>query len=77
MYRFISLRNAGDSTSKLMTRAFFLLFFSSGWEMSLFPGIFCTISVLSLYGEYVVRFFLPNGVFLLFDHGLDFLRQLI
>ena len=40
--------------------------------MSLFPSIFCTISALSLYGEYVVRSFLPNGVFLPCDHGLDF-----
>ena len=38
---------------------------------------FCTISALSLYGEYVVRSFLPNGVFLPCDHGLDFLHQLI
>ena len=41
-------------------------------EMSLFPSIFCTISAFSLYGEYVVRSFLPNGVFLSCDHGLDF-----
>ena len=46
-------------------------------EMSLFPSIFCTISAFSLYGEYVVRSFLPNGVFLPCDHGLDFLHQLI
>ena len=32
-------------------------------EMSLFPSIFCTISAFSLYGEYVVRCFLPDGVF--------------
>ena len=42
-------------------------------EMSLFPFLFfCTIAVFSLYGEYVVRFFLPDGVFLLCDHGQDF-----
>ena len=41
-------------------------------EMSLFPSIFCTIAVFSLYGEYVVRSFLPDGVFLPCDHGLDF-----
>ena len=40
-------------------------------EMSLFPSIFCTIPALSLYGEYVVRSFLPNGVILPCDHGLD------
>ena len=43
-------------------------------EMSLFPSIFfVTISAFFLYGEYVVRSFLPNGVFFLpCDHGLDF-----
>ena len=41
-------------------------------EMSLFLSIFCTISAFSLYGEYVVRSFLPNSVFLPCDHGLDF-----
>ena len=30
---------------------------------SLFPSIFCTISAFSLYGEYVVRSFLPNVFF--------------
>ena len=33
---------------------------------------FCTIYAFSLYGEHVVRYFLPNGVYLLCDHGLDF-----
>ena len=45
---------------------FFSLFFSFFvyLEMSLFPSIFfCTISAFSLYGEYVVRSFLPDGVF--------------
>ena len=46
-------------------------------EMSLFPIIFCTISVFSLYGEYVVRSFLPVGVFLPCDHGLDFVHLLM
>ena len=40
--------------------------------MSLFPSIFCTITVFSLYGEYAVRFPLLDGVFLPCDHGLDF-----
>ena len=31
-------------------------------EMSLFPSIFCTIPAFALYGEYVVRSFLPDGV---------------
>ena len=30
--------------------------------MSLFPSIFCTITVFPMYGEYVVRSFLPDGV---------------
>ena len=42
------------------------------FEMSLFPNIFYTIAVFALYGEYVVRFPLPDGVFLPSDHGLDF-----
>ena len=37
---------------------------------------FCTIAVFSLYGEYVVRFPpLPDGVFLLRDHGLDLIHH--
>ena len=46
-------------------------------EMSLFPSILCSIAAFCLYGEYVVRSFLPNGVFLPCDHGLDFLHQLV
>ena len=38
--------------------------------MSLFPIIFWTISAFSLYGECVVRSFLPNGVFLLSHVGI-------
>ena len=41
-------------------------------EMSLFPSIFCTITVFTLYGEYVVRFPLPDDVFLPRDHVLVF-----
>ena len=46
-------------------------------EMPLFPSIMCTIAVFSLYGEYVVRPLLPDGVFLPCDHGLYFLHQLM
>ena len=46
-------------------------------EMSRYPSIFCTIAALSLYREYVVRYFFPNGVLQTFDHGLDFLHQLM
>ena len=65
--RSIALRYAG---APIATRFFFL-------AMLLFPSIFCTIYAFSLYGEYVVRSFLPNGVFLLYDQGLDFLHQLM
>ena len=58
----IVLRYAGASIG---TRFFFL-------ETSLFPSIFFTISAFSLYEEYIVRSFLPNGVFLPCDHCLDF-----
>ena len=45
--------------------------------MPLFTSIFCTIAAFSLYGEYVVRSFLPNDdVFLPSDHGLDFRHEL-
>ena len=37
-----------------------------------FSEYFCTIAVFSLYGENVVRSFLPDGVFLPCDHGLGF-----
>ena len=43
-----------------------------GGKMSLFPIIFCTIAVFSLYGEYVVRFPLPGGVFYLVTTGWIF-----
>ena len=41
-------------------------------DMSLFPSIFVPLPFFSLYGEYAVRFPLPNGVFLPCDHWLDF-----
>ena len=60
-----------DFLSRCNVSSFFP-FFVYYLEMSLFPSIFCTISALSLYGEYFVRSFLPNGVFLPCDHGVDF-----
>ena len=45
--------------------------------LSLFPSTFCTIFAFSLNGEYVVRSFLSDGVFVPRDHGLEFLDQLI
>ena len=56
--RSIVLRYAG---APLATRFFVFCFFLL--EMSFFPSIFCTISAFSLYGEYVVRSFLPDDVF--------------
>ena len=47
---------------------FFLLIL---WRCVAFSESFCTIAVFSLYGEYVVRYFLPNGVFLPCDDALD------
>ena len=41
-------------------------------KISLLPCIFVPLPFFSLYGEYVVRFSLPDGVFLPCDHGLDF-----
>ena len=44
---------------------------------TLFFLFFLEISTFSWYGEYVVRSFLPNSVFLPYDHVLDFLHQLM
>ena len=66
--RSIVLRYAG---APIATRVSFFFPFVY-LETSLFPNMFCTISAFSLCGEYVVRSFLPNGVFLPCDHGLDF-----
>ena len=41
-------------------------------KMSLFPSISCITAAFSLNGEYVVRSFLPNGVFLPCDSGWIF-----
>ena len=59
----------------IATRVSFFLFFLFVYlEMSLFPSIFLYhfrfLFVWTI--EYVVRSFLPDGVFLPCDHGLDF-----
>ena len=46
-------------------------------EVSLFISIFRTIAFFSLDGKYVVRFLLPDGVFLPCDHRLGFLNQVM
>ena len=56
----IVLRYAG---APIATRVSFFFAFVY-LEMSLFPSTFCANAVFSSYGEYVVRFFLPNGIFL-------------
>ena len=55
---------------------FFLFSFSLFGDVAS-SYFFCAIAVFSLYGEYVVRFPIPDGVFLPCDHGLDFRHQLI
>ena len=44
----------------------------SAGDVAFSEYIFCTIAVFPLYGEYVVRSSLPDGVCLPCDHGLDF-----
>ena len=51
---------------------FFRFFRFVSLEMSLFPSIVRIVAVFSLYGEDVVRFSFPGGVYLPCDHGLDF-----
>ena len=67
--RSIVLRYAGAPITRV--------FFSFLGSCLFFSSIFCTISAFFMYGEYVVRSFLPNDVFLPCDHGLGFLHQLI
>ena len=70
--RSIVLRYAGVPIATRVFFFFFFFFFFFSF-LSLFPSIFlCIISSFSLYGEYVVRSFLPDGIFLPCDHGLDF-----
>ena len=67
--RSIVLRYAG---APIATRVSFFFPFVC-LEISLFPSIFVPfIAAFSLCGDYAVRSFLPNGVFLPYDHGLDF-----
>ena len=49
----------------------FLPFFCFFGDVA-FSEYFCTITLFSLYRRSVVSFFLPDGVFLPCDHGLDF-----
>ena len=51
--------------------SFFFSFFFLFLRRCIFFDYFCIIAVSSLYGDCVVRFYLPDGVFLPCDHGLD------
>ena len=59
----------------LRSFSFMFLPFLFLWRCRFFRDV-CTITVLSLYGEYIVRFPLRDGVFLPCDHGLDFGHEL-
>ena len=71
-FRWIVLRYAGASTATRISSFFPFVSF----RVDAFSEYFRTIAVFSLYGEYVVptlvRFFLPDGVFLSCDHRLYF-----
>ena len=68
--RSIVLRYAGAPIATRVSSSCFLLFI---WRCHFFRVFFVQfIAVSSLYGEYVVRSFLPGGIFLPCDHGLDF-----
>ena len=56
----VVLRYAGVPIAARVSFFYFFPLFFVYLEMSLFPSIF---SAFSLYGESVVRFFLPGGVF--------------
>ena len=61
-------------TSEICLCPLLFCFFFVSWRL-FFTSISCTVVVSYLYGEYVVRFFLPNGVSLPCDHGLGFEHQ--
>ena len=65
----------GSIVFPLMTKTHVFLrisFFLFLWRCRFFRVFRTIIAVFSLYGEYVVCFFLLDSVFLPCDHGLDF-----
>ena len=66
--RSIVLRYAG---APIATSVFFLFPLLFIWRCHFFRVFFCTIAAFSLNGEYVVRAFLQNSVFLPYGHGMD------
>ena len=75
--RSIVLRYACAPTAKRSYLTTVCVLFCCFFGDDAFFEYFCTITVVALYGEYVVRSFLPDGVLLPRDHGLDFLHQLL
>ena len=67
----------GDVTFSEYFCTITVLFVSIFVPLPFYLSLFCTITVFLVNGEYIVRFFLPDGVFLPRDHGLDFLHQLV
>ena len=58
--RAIALRYAD---APIATRVCLFFSFCSFGDVAFSEYFFCTIAIFSLYGEYVVRSFLPDGVF--------------
>ena len=63
-----------STDTTIATRVSFFFSFCLFGDAAFSEYFFCTIAIFSLYGEYVVRSFLPGGVFLPCDHGLDCVR---
>ena len=64
--RSIVLRYAGVPIATPVSFFFFFSFFLFIWRCRFFRVFFSTISAFSLYRKYVVRSFLPDGVFCFF-----------
>ena len=71
---FFVLRYAYAPTAMCVSSFFALFHFCFFGDVAFFDNVY-TITILFLYGEYVVRLPLPDVVFLPWDHGLFFLRQ--
>ena len=68
-------QNRSDSKMSAFFFIFrFILFLCSLGDVA-FSEFFVPLPFSLCIGEYIVRFFLPDGVFLPCNYGLDFLRQ--
>ena len=63
----VTIRAGAPTATRTHVSSFFLSFVSL--EVGLFPSIFVPLPFFSLYGEYVVRFFLQGRVFRPCDQG--------